>query len=1013
MSFNGLRFETSDRRAVSPCIALCCALFGAIFLSFFSMTAIAQNNVLGAVTLENAQTGDYIGTRTLIQSDPEGVVTPSSIRRSGGRVLSGKLNGGNFIHLGYSGQTHWLTFKLKGGTEASPLTLDMGNISEGRKGYIKTLNVYSVIPSADVTDVKQIHPVSDGIYKISPPDNATERIFTIEVKASEGRPAILPIRIFTETAYLQHIGDRPNTIYTFSIISFAIFFIAVFLSTGDRSNLSYVIYFSLLSGTWWFLQNFGIKTGSILPNTVLLFLPFIQAATIVLITRSYWNIAKTSFSERHILNALVVLNIAVPASSFFMKMDDGLVYSSLYLGMPIITALIVMMMSLAHSRNQNENYPIYFYSLIPVFAGLIFSAASSLRVIPESGWILNLYWLALIPQGMLLILAVYKKPSGLISSHSSRVHGDLLNMDELKRTKEMADHSRLLKVIEKEREILAQFKAKEQERVADMERAKEEADEANRAKSAFLAVVSHEIRTPMTGVMGMVRLLLDSSITKQQRDYVLTIQESSEAMMGLLNDILDFEKIQRGKIELEEISFDLQRLIQGVITLMSGHAAQKNISLSANLSNDIPRFVKGDPTRLRQILLNLMGNAIKFTGQGGVTLIVKNIGIAPGSAPPSRGVNNVSAKNFMLYFAIQDSGIGISAEAQENLFNPFSQANSSIARKFGGTGLGLAISKGLVEKMGGTININSKENEGSTFFFTLNMQEGAAITSDTRAKSLETVPNTAPLHVLVVDDNAITRKVVVTFLEQDGHSIEQSEGAEEAIEKINRNGFDLVLMDVELPGMRGNEAAKIIRQHPDPAKAAIPIIAMTGNVGKEDADSYLADGMSGILNKPIDPDKLKLTAREYAPKKERYIPALPQESAPTVKAEAVPTPVTPKPSLEIPTDIFNPEMLQSLKDAIGQNQLQELLDELLVKTDEILEQMAQASKEGNIPALAARAHELKGMAGNFGLVEMSNIAAQAELKAKTEELDGIAQLVSTLPDANVRAKSALKDWASH
>ncbi len=1010
MSFNELHLGTGIRGRLSPCILLSCVLLSVLVLLCLTPSASAQSRVLETVTFEDAQVGKYIGPKTLLQADPEGVVTPESIKRSKGRILSGKINDGNFIHLGYSGHTHWLTFKLRGNNGSNPITLNLGNVSGGRKGYIKTLNVYSVIPHEEETIIKQINPVADGVYKLPAPDNNSERIFAIEVKAAAGRPAILPIKVFTETSYLKNLADHPNTLYIFALTSFAVFFIASFLSTGNRSNLSYAIYFITLSASWWGIQNFGIKTGSFIPNAVLLMTPLIQASTIIFITKSYWNIAKTSHSEKHILNALLVLNIIVPALSFFIKIDDGLIYSSFFVGMPIMTVLIVMLMSLAQSRSQNENHPFFFYSLVPVFIGLSLSAASTLKVLPESDLLLKLYWLALIPQGFLLIIAAYKNSSRMMTAP----HSDLLNANDLKRTKDTADHSRLLKVIEKEREILAQFKAKEEQRVQDMERAKEEADEANRAKSAFLAVVSHEIRTPMTGVMGMVRLLLDSSISKQQRDYVLTIQESSEAMMGLLNDILDFEKIQRGKIELEEISFDLQRLIQGVVTLMSGHAAQKNISLSARVSEDIPRFVKGDPTRLRQILLNLMGNAIKFTSKGGVTLIVKNIGIVPGSMSPTRGVNNSSSKNFMLYFGIQDSGIGISPEAQENLFNPFSQADSSISRKFGGTGLGLAISKGLVEKMGGTININSKENEGSTFFFTLNMQEGAAIVQETRQKPVYNEHNAAPLHVLVVDDNAITRKVVVTFLEQDGHSIEQSESAEEAIEKINKSGFDIVLMDVELPGMRGNEAAKIIRQHPDPAKSTLPIIAMTGNVGKEDTDSYLADGMTAILNKPIDPDKLKSIVREYAPKKERHILAPKQERpTPTPQNEIMMAPSVAKEPLVIPENVFNPEMLQSLKDAIGQDQLQELLDELLVKTDEILGQMDQASKDGDIPALAARAHELKGMAGNFGLIEISDIAAQAELKAKSEQLEGIAQLVGTLPDANDRAKSALKDWASH
>ncbi|PZQ44491.1 MAG: hypothetical protein DI551_10000, partial [Micavibrio aeruginosavorus] len=518
---------------------------------------------------------------------------------------------------------------------------------------------------------------------------------------------------------------------------------------------------------------------------------------------------------------------------------------------------------------------------------------------------------------------------------------------------------------------------------------------------------SHEIRTPMTGVMGMVRMLLDSSITKQQRDYVLTIQESSEAMMSLLNDILDFEKIQRGKIELENISFDLHRLIQGVVTLMSGHAAEKNITLSARIDDDLPRFVKGDPTRLRQVLLNLMGNGIKFTTEGSVTLQVKNLNKSESGA----------RETFSIYFGVQDTGIGISQDARKDLFSPFAQANSSISRKFGGSGLGLAISKGLIETMGSAININSKEGEGSTFFFTLDMERGLGNSQEPARKPEKETSDIAPatpLHILVVDDNTITRKVIMNFLQPGGHSINTAASAEEALKKIDQDAFDLVLMDVQLPGMTGNEAVKILREHKDPVKAAIPVIALTGNTSREDMQRYLADGMNGFIPKPVDKDKLISVVNEIAHKTfEREI-RLPGESVSMHASVAQPSvPQQANSPMPDAQGVFNPDMLQSLKDTIGSKQLTDLLGELIVKTDEILMAMDAAAKLGDYETIAARAHELKGMAGNFGLTEISDLAAQAERKAKASEYDGLNALVGTLPAASTRAQAALKEWAAH
>jgi two-component system sensor histidine kinase TorS len=410
------------------------------------------------------------------------------------------------------------------------------------------------------------------------------------------------------------------------------------------------------------------------------------------------------------------------------------------------------------------------------------------------------------------------------------------------------------------------------------------------------------------------------------------------------------------------------------------------------MDDDLPRFVKGDPTRLRQILLNLMGNSIKFTDKGSVTLYVKNMKgteETPGEIPD----------RYMVYFGVQDTGMGIPEDKQKNLFAPFAQADSTIARKFGGTGLGLAISKGLVEAMGSAININSKESEGSTFFFTLEMQRGIPLLQAQEQTNNTITPQkpSKPLRIMVVDDNAINHKVIGGFLEQDGHLLTQVTSAEDAFKKLERQEFDLILMDIQLPGMSGDEATVKLREDSDPKLANIPIIALTGNTEREYMERYLAVGMNAILAKPIDADKLRQVIRDVEGHSlERHI------SAPV---EAVQAPVK-----RSHHHIFNSGMLQTLKESIGADQLNSLLDELLTKANEIIAAMDTSIKSGDMLALSARAHELKGMASNFGLIEMTGIATEIERKTKANEIDGLEGLINDLPAASERAKAALKDW---
>ena len=511
--------------------------------------------------------------------------------------------------------------------------------------------------------------------------------------------------------------------------------------------------------------------------------------------------------------------------------------------------------------------------------------------------------------------------------------------------------------------LTAELEQKVLTRTRELQTARDHAIASNEAKSLFLANMSHEIRTPMNGILGVIYLLASSELSHHQRHLLETAKESSELLLAIINDILDVSKIEAGELTLETITFDLVETITSITNTFLIAAQQKKLTLNTDIAANLPRLVEGDPTRIRQVLYNLIGNAIKFTHKGTISVSAK---LCPDN---------------LIEISVNDTGIGIAADKTSHIFSPFAQADESITRKFGGTGLGLAICTHLTKLMGRGIEVSSTPGKGSTFTFWLNLKT-LTVEQEAGNSQKSNAPNSAKFAsslIMLVDDNPVNREIGSEILRAQGLVVDCFENGQLALDAVTQKNYHAILMDIQMPVMDGLTATAQIRALGGKYKS-LPIIAMTAHARKEDIEKSLIAGMNAHLTKPVEPHKIFSLLGKSIP----LDAALPMSPSTTTEKNLI----DPNNFLEI-----------DIKGAlIRTNNNQELLKKVLLMFSNAHnndgDKLDAYLHEYNFSQIQALAHKLKGSAASIGANSLSSAANLLEKACKEKEYAECALLIT-------------------
>ncbi len=518
----------------------------------------------------------------------------------------------------------------------------------------------------------------------------------------------------------------------------------------------------------------------------------------------------------------------------------------------------------------------------------------------------------------------------------------------------------------------------------ELERARDVAEQALAAKSRFLAIVSHEIRTPMNGVIGTLELLADTGLDRGQQRYVEIARSSADALVSIINDILDLSRLEADRMPLVSVDFDLKALLQSTAGLFSAAADSKGIEIHLEMAPDVPRWCRGDAGRLRQVLVNLMSNAVKFTVVGDVRLAVETVS--------SR--RSVGDGPFELRFLIADSGPGVAPADRNKLFRPFFQLDNQETR--GGSGLGLAIVKGLIDRFGGSLGLADRAGGGAVFWVRLPLLAGKPVEPGVPVEPVTVERSTACFDILVAEDSPVNQMIASEQLRSAGHTVSIASNGREAVEMASTGTYDLILMDVIMPEMDGIEAARAIRRMPAPA-GMVPIVALTANVMSEDRARILTGGMDGVLGKPFNRARLLDIVARHA----RHQPAVPEMPVPVQEQDTLP----PAGGEDLPAADFDAGPLARMKSDIGDAVAVRLARMFAGELAERRSAMGVALDTGNMADLQRIAHTIKGGAQTFGLMRLAEVSLALE-RAAAAGAD--ARLPALVAAAEVDAARALE-----